>query len=379
MSNCEQRFQSLADEFHTVAENPASQFRRYLSEGRKVVGCVPEYTPVELIHSLGFIPFGVWGGNLTVARARRYFPTFICGILQTGLELGIMGAFEGMSAICIPNLCDALKAMGQNWKYAVPGIPFIPMTYPQVRDTPGGRAFTEASYRRVATDLTAVGGREFDDATLEQSLSLYNRHNHAMRDFDEIASHHDQVSCQLRHDVFKSAFFEDVEEHTQRVEDLNSTLKALPEKTDRTRIITSGILCDHPRILEILDSNGLAIVGDDVAAESRQYRVDASRGSTAMDKLVDKFARMGCCSTLYDPLRQREQLLVSLAQERAARGVVVFMTKFCDPEEFEYPGIRRALTEAGIANVVIEIDRQTDQFDQAETALETFVDMLALD
>ena len=68
-----------------------------------------------------------------INQAKKYFPAFICSIMQSILELGINGEYKGISAIVIPSLCDSLKCIGQNWKYAVKDIPFIPMTYPQNR------------------------------------------------------------------------------------------------------------------------------------------------------------------------------------------------------------------------------------------------------
>lgn len=53
----------------------------------------------------------------------------------------------------IPSLCDTLKTVGENWKYAVPSIPFIPMTYPQNRKPAYGVAYTKAGYERVIRDL----------------------------------------------------------------------------------------------------------------------------------------------------------------------------------------------------------------------------------
>ena len=43
--------------------------------------------------------------------------------------MGIKGEYKGVSAIIIPSLCDSLKTLGQNWKYAVADIPFIPVSY----------------------------------------------------------------------------------------------------------------------------------------------------------------------------------------------------------------------------------------------------------
>lgn len=123
----------ILNKLHEAAASPRAQMDGYLAQGKKIVLCAPVYTPEELIHAMGFVPMGAWGGDVALNRAKEYCPAFLCAIVQSLLELGINGAYEGASAIVIPSLCDTLKTVGENWKYAVPSIPFIPMTYPQNR------------------------------------------------------------------------------------------------------------------------------------------------------------------------------------------------------------------------------------------------------
>ena len=120
--------QELLNRFHEIAACPKAQMAHYLDSGKKVVLTAPVYTPEEIIHAMGAVPFGAWGADIELNESKRYFPAFICSIMQSLLELGIKGTYEGASAIVIPSLCDSLKVIGQNWKYAVPSIPFIPMT-----------------------------------------------------------------------------------------------------------------------------------------------------------------------------------------------------------------------------------------------------------
>ena len=56
--------------------------------------------------------------------------------------------------------------------------------------------------------------------------------------------------------------------------------------------------------------------------------------------------------------------------------MVVALTKFCDPEEFDYPIIKRECEAAGLPVALVEIDRQMVNFEQARTLLETFRDVL---
>lgn len=369
--------QKLLRRFHVAASDPAGQMKQYLDAGEKVVLTAPVYTPEEIIHSMGLVPMGAWGADIALESAKEYFPAFICSIMQSILELGMKGVYDGASAIVIPSLCDSLKCLGQNWKCAVPSIPFIPMTYPQNRWGKIGTDFTRAGYERVAADLEKATGAKFDAAKLSGSIEIYNAHNAAMRKLDAALSKHPEITASQRSDIFKSAFFMKKEEHTALVEEFLTCLEGEEPGAEKVKVMTSGILCDSPALLTIFDDLGLHIVADDVAAQSRQYRTDCEQNGDALDCLCRKFEAMDNCSVLYDPDKKRPDTIVKQAKANEAKGVIVVLTKFCDPEEFDYPLIKKACSEAGIPVAIIEIDRQMRNFEQARTVLETLRDVMA--
>ena len=376
----ERNLQELLDCFHRAAADPAGQMKKYLDEGRRVVLVAPVYTPEEIIHSMGMVPMGAWGADIQLDEAKKYFPAFICSIVQSIVELGMKGTYKGASALVVPSLCDSLKVLGQNWKYAVKDIPFIPMTYPQNRKPAYGRTFTKAGYERVIRDLKEATGAEFKEENLEESIRIYNAHNALMRRLPEVLAEHPEISNARRSDIFKSAMFMRKEEHTDLVKALLDQLEnSAPGNKKTIRIMTSGILADAPGLLEILDENAMQIVRDDVAAESRQYRTDvpeAGEDKTPLDRLADKFADTDCCSVLYDPEKKRVNYIAEEAKKAGAEGVLVLLTKFCDPEEFDYPLIKKACDAASLPCVLIEIDRQMENYEQARTAIETFKEIV---
>lgn len=365
----------LLNQFHEIASNPKKQLDQYLAAGRKVVLTAPVYTPEEIIHSMGIVPMGAWGADLELNEAKRYFPAFICSIMQSIVELGMKGAYDGVSAIVIPSLCDSLKVVGENWKYAVKTIPFIPMTYPQNRKPEYGIAFTKAGYERVIRGLEQATGNTFDNEKLIASIKVYNEHNAAMRELAEVLAVHPEVSAAERSSVYKSAFFMVKEDHTALVRKLIAALKEEPAAASKKRIMTSGILADAPGLLKIFDDNDLQIVCDDVAAESRQYRTDAVEEGDGLQNLAEKFAAMDNCSVLYDAEKKRVQMIADTAAEKEA-GVVIILTKFCDPEEFDYPLIKKACEAKEVPVLLIETDRQMENFGQARTMVEAFKDLL---
>lgn len=365
----------LLAQFHEIAANPKKQFDKYIKDGKKVVLCAPVYTPNEIIHSMGLVPMGAWGGDLQINESKKYYPAFICSIMQTLLELGIKGEFDGASAIVIPSLCDSLKTLGQNWKYAVKGISFIPMNYPQNRKPDYGIAYTKAGYDRIITDLKAATGQQYSHFALQDSIDLYNMHNEEMRKFADLAADH-KVSAQERNDVFKSAYFMLVEEHLEMMKELNAELEKEEKDESGLKVVTSGILADAPNLLSLFDKNEIRIVADDVAHESRQYRTDTPKMDNPLLALAHKFADMDNCSVLFDPTKNRPRYIVEQAKKHNAKGVVVLMTKFCDPEEFDYVPIKKECDKAGLAIVNIEVDRQMKNYEQAGTMLEAFKEML---
>ncbi|AQS04686.1 2-hydroxyacyl-CoA dehydratase subunit D [Clostridium beijerinckii] len=363
--------------FKDIAANPDKQLKSYLESGKKVVACAPVYTPEEIIHSMEFIPMGVWGADIEIKESKQYFPAFICSIMQSILELGITGAYKGVSAIVIPSLCDSLKTLGQNWKYAVKDIPFIPMTYPQNRNNKNGMEFTKVGYERVIKDLEDATGAVFSEEALQKSIEIYNAHNEAMRKVSNLLIDYPQITASQRSDIFKSAYFMLKEDHTKLLNEFMNELKKTSQvENKKIKIITSGILADNKNLLKILDDNNMQIVGDDIAHESRQYRVDTRVTSASLDALSEKFGKMDNCSLLYDVDKKRANYIVDLAKRTGGQGVIIFMTKFCDPEEFDYVFVKRALDTAQIPSTLVEVDRQIVNYEQAKTIIETFKEMI---
>ena len=366
------------NQFHDIANSPRKQMDRYLSEGKKIIGWMPVYAPTELVNALGMIPFGCWGADMQINEAKKYYPAFYCGIAQTVLELGISGAYKGMSAIMIPALCDTLKCQGQNWRFAVPDITMIPVIHPQNRKPQYGKTFMVAKYRKIAEELEKIAGISLTDGALAIANEMTNRHNAAMRAFSDLAvDFPNTINAIARRDVFKSAYFTEIGSHTEMVEKLNETLKqTVKEQSNKKKVILTGIIADNESLLTIFDDRNLQIVGDDLANESRQYRTDIPKTADPMDALAQQFCDRDNCSVLYDATKHRVDFLLEMANAEKADGLIVVMTKFCDPEEFDYVPIKKGFEAAEIPVLQIETDRQMAQFEQIKTAVQTFAEML---
>ena len=69
-----------------------------------------------------------------------------------------------------------------------------------------------------------------------------------------------------------------------------------------------------------------------MADETRQYRTDTPEMDSPVDALAQKFANMDNCTLLMMREKKRVDYIIEQAKAHDAKGIIVLMTKFCDPE-----------------------------------------------
>ena len=373
----------LLNQFKEVSEHPHRQIEAYKAQGKKVIGILPYYAPEELVLAAGMVPMGIWGSNCkTISMAKEYCATFYCTIAQLALEMLLDGTLDMLDGIITPTICDTLRPMSQNIRVAMSDkLPCIFLAHPQYRRPAFGLQFTVDQYMHIKSELEKISGSAITDEALREAIKVMNRSRKARRAFVKLAGQHPEaVSAVQRSAVLRSAWFMEKAEHAEKLEQLNAELEALPASQWKgKKVLTSGIICDNPKLLQIFDDNDIAIAADDVAQESRAIRVDAAETGDPMMALAQQFADQDYDVLLYDEhsnQNRRGEYVAKLAKDSGAQGVVVFMQQFCDPEEMEYPYLKKALDDAGIPHIKLGVDQQMRDFGQASTAIQAFADVL---
>lgn len=362
-----------------IANNPAESVAEFkLKTKNAVVGCFPVYTPEEIVHAAGMLPVGIWGGNINLNLSKEYFPAFCCSIMQSCMELGLRGSFKDLSAVIIPGMCDTLICVGQNWKRAIKDVPFISLVHPQNRKIAAGVEYLISEYKNIKSKIEEIRGKEITEEELINSIEIYNEHRKTMRDFVMLAaSKPNTIDNYSRNVVIKSGYFMRKEDHTAKVKEINEILKSLPEeKYQGKKVLVTGIILDSKEILDIFEENNLRIVADDLAHESRQFRTDVPEGGSAIERLAKQWSNIEGCSLAYDPKKIRGYKISSEVKEKGIDGVVFAMMKFCDPEEYDYPVVKKDIEKESIPTTFIEVDQQSKSFEQIRTRIQTFAEML---
>lgn len=375
------RIDELLNQFSEIATSPRKQLDKYLAQGKKAIGCFPYYAPEEIVYAADMVPFGLWGQTGgTINAAKEYFAAFYCTIAQLNLEMGLKGALDGLSGVIASSMCDTLRPFTQNFRVACPQIPFMFLAHPQNRRPDYGVDFTIAQYTEIKNKLEEIGGQPISDESLKNAIKVYNESRAARRRFVKLAGQHPElVTATQRNAVLKSAYFVLKSEHSALLNELNDLLEKAPVvEWKGTKIVTSGIVLDSPSLLKIIEDNNMAIVADDVAHESRAIRIDVPEDEDdPMKALALQFSAQDYDTLLYDPeINKRPGYIVDKVKENGAQGVVIMMMQFCDPEEIEFPSLKKGLDEADIPYVKIGMDQQMTDFGQARTSLQAFAEVL---
>ena len=369
----------IINEFKAIADNPRKAMDDYKKEtGKGAVGIMPVYCPEEIVHAAGYLPIGMWGAQKKqISKARTYLPPFACSIMQSVMELQLEGVYDDLEAVIFSVPCDTLKCISQKWNRPVPAIVF---THPQNRKIAKDAAnvFAREEFNIVKEKLEDILDVHISNKAIKNSIAVYNENRAACREFSDVAAEYAAVVTPSdRHAVIKARWFMEKSRHTALVKELIAALKAEPAPEFKgKKIIVTGIQVEPYDVLDIFQENGFAIVADDLAQETRNFRQDVPDDDDALMALARAWNEFDGCSLATDANKPKGQMIIDAVKKYGADAVVVCMMKFCDPEEFDYPILLQEFEAAGVKNLYIEVDQESTAFEQVKTRIQTFAEIL---
>ena len=369
----------IINEFKAIADNPRKAMDDYKKEtGKGAVGIMPVYCPEEIVHAAGYLPIGMWGAQKKqISKARTYLPPFACSIMQSVMELQLEGVYDDLEAVIFSVPCDTLQCKSQKWNRPVPAIVF---THPQNRKIAKDAAnvFAREEFNIVKEKLEDILDVHISNKAIKNSIAVYNENRAACREFSDVAAEYAAVVTPSdRHAVIKARWFMEKSRHTALVKELIAALKAEPAPEFKgKKIIVTGIQVEPYDVLDIFQENGFAIVADDLAQETRNFRQDVPDDDDALMALARAWNEFDGCSLATDANKPKGQMIIDAVKKYGADAVVVCMMKFCDPEEFDYPILLQEFEAAGVKNLYIEVDQESTAFEQVKTRIQTFAEIL---
>lgn len=164
--------------------------------------------------------------------------------------------------------------------------------------------------------------------------------------------------------------------YTEKIRALTAALQAQPKEVfSGKKFLVTGIMLDSLPVLDLLEELNVAVVDDLLCHESMQFRTPTREGGTVASKLAYRFLDLKGASPLYEPKKPRGKWLAQLAKARGADAVYFCLMKFCDPEAFDYPLVKKDLEEAGVPLLSVEHDQLVESTEQLRTRIQGFLEI----
>jgi benzoyl-CoA reductase/2-hydroxyglutaryl-CoA dehydratase subunit BcrC/BadD/HgdB len=352
--------------------------REYIvRQGRPSLAVLPVVYPKELLTALGVLAVELWGppGPPRGDAAGR-LQTYVCAVARNALAFLQAGHADTVDGLLVPHTCDSLQGLATlltdlgGWPK-----PVLVFQHPRGGDRPSARRFAEAELRGLAGSVEAIAGRRLEPERLAWALRL-----HARIDALRAALLDRRPGLPLddteRYALLRRGEWLWPEEHLAELE----AAAARPSPAHAAPgipILVTGYVPEPAGLLSALNGAGAYVAADDYAAVGRRVsRAPLAEGGDPWAVLVDRYFALPPCPTRGADQGARMSHLEALLERSGARGVLVHVQKFCEPELFDVPAIRRTFAARGVPVVVVEGELEREPSAQAETRIEAFVEML---
>lgn len=335
----------------------------------------PIHYPRPLFRAHNVLPVEVWGPPQADAHLwEEHLQTYACCVIRNGLSFFLAGGLDAADMIVVPHCCDTLQGLGSILlNYLPQKKPVLTLYIPRDNRNIDINFFAE-ELKILSGKIAAITGRKLNESDLKNLIDEEDRSNAAAA---KMFRERTKLSCTDRefYEIIRSREYLPAGAFISLVEDFTAKAKK-QESGGMIPVVISGIIPEPMDLFNSLNDLGMTVAGDDLLTTGR--RVYARSSSTdPWIRMAQMIIKGPPDSTRGSLFADRIKYLVNLTKENGARGVIFYHVKFCEPEEFYYPALKKGLEDAGIPSVLIETEIGDPLSGQVVTRLEAFKEVIS--
>ncbi|MBW2096502.1 MAG: 2-hydroxyacyl-CoA dehydratase [Deltaproteobacteria bacterium] len=345
-------------------------------QGMHLMGVFPAQYPKEILWAMNVVPAEIWDPPLQTTAASAHLQSYICSVVQSGLELVLQGKTDILDAFLFPHTCDSIQNMASViFDYIGTQKPCYFFYHPKAPYGASAREFYRQQLRELAENLSSQFG-PLDPNVLKEKVE---QGQYIARLLEDLY----QLRAQNRLDLNNVAFYELIRRGEYLFPDawapeLEKHVKQQKEagKESSIPILLSGVLPNPAELLKLLDELGVLVAHDDLLNGSRRLLIPGNDFKDPFEQLTESYFAMPPCSTRGSSVERRRDYLLRLVETTGARGVLFNIVKFCEPEWFDIPNLQESLKERGIPSLVLDTELNQGLSGQLSTRAEAFIETL---
>lgn len=363
----------------------ATIHNRYIDQwknaNKKIVGYYCSYTPEEIIHALGMLPFRLRGTTCKdTVLADAILSRFNCSYVKATFNLVLEGKYDFLDGLISSNSCDHTRRMIDVWKLKEirsKDFPHFFLSIPHII-TEEGLAWVKKEIKSFKEALEKAFNVKLSDESLKNSIALYNENRRLLK---EIFQYRIAIDPKISASDFTKLMVantsvpkEICNEELKKIVEILKTKE--PIKDIRARIMLVGSYVDNPEFFRIFEDVGGQIVTDALCYGVRYFWDEIEPSSNPLEAVASRYYYKTSCPRMMDQHPARLEFIKDQIKRAKVDGVILQRIEFCDLHGSDNMLFSHELEELDIP--VLSIDREYLMSDVArfKTRVEAFIEQI---
>jgi benzoyl-CoA reductase subunit C len=357
-------------------------------EGRKVMGYICSFVPLEMITAAGCVPFRMRGDvREPITKGDTLLETIVCPFIRSCFDLSVKGKYDFLSGMVIPHACDSMVRSYSVWSYSLDLPYFHFLNIPSVVKE-SSFEFFNGELNAFRESLGKFVGKDITDDDLNTAIRLHNENREKTKALYELRKADPPlisgveltkvltVGASLPISEANTLFDEVLAEIRSRKE---------PPLKKGLRILIDGACVDNLELMKIVEESGASVVADTICNGTRDYWPRTDVGGDPVNALAHRYLdKINCPKTYREnkagsfqgDIEARFGDIGFFAREFKVDGAILYVYKFCDPFGFEVPARKAYYESIKLPLLHLEDLYSAGTIGQLKTRIQAFLEMI---
>jgi len=369
-------------------ENYGSRARELSAEGKKVIGYVCSFAPLEMITASGCIPFRLRGDiHEPITKGDTLLETIVCPYYRSCFDLAVKHRYEFLSGMVIPHACDSMVRSFSVWSYSL-NLPYFQfVNTPSVVKDSSFEFFNE-ELKTYKKSLEEFVGKKITDDDLAGAIQLHNENRNKARAVYEFRKPDPPlITGQELAKTLLACSSLPIEESNRL---LDEVLEEVGQRKKSPlgkgpRILIDGACIDNAELAGLVEDLGASVVADTICNGSRDYWPKVDEKKPPIEALADRYLDKLNCPKTYrenktgnfeEDIKARFADIGFTAKEFQVDGAIIYLYRYCDPFGFEVPARKAYYELIHVPLLHLEDLYSAGTIGQLKTRIQAFLEII---
>lgn len=362
--------------------------------GKKVVGYLCLFAPIELILAADAIPVRINSGWYDAAKiGDRVVPVEVCPVIRStiGAKMASLSPFlENSDAIISVLTCDGMTKLGE---ILADYTPIWQMSIPRVKDSDQSLRLWIDEIKSIKKQIEKLTGNIITRKKLRRAIELTQKATKAFRRLQQLRRGNPVIMGRDAMLAIQTYVWDDVERWTKNTNKLCDELEkrvknedwSVPPDTPRVLITGTPMFWPDnwkvPSLVEEANPQGV-ILADEICSSERILNdpvgVDEWSMNDMLNAIGERYLMASTCPCFSstDGNEDRINWLITKIKDYKIDGVIYYVVRGCMLYAMEYTRVKKVLDSINVPVYYLDTEYTREDVGQMKTRVEAFLEML---